>query len=247
MTPESGKKMSFKINESEYRKTIESAVADGRLNSGAVPAAPLVPIFLFTGNRDKIEEFNHYFAKTRFRFIGTAALSDGLRKRAKDDEPEETGKTLLENSIIKSSFGYLISGVATVADDTGFFVDALNGDPGVKAGRYAGPVCDYEANRVLLLKNLESVPESARTACFRCMITLYWPGAPEPFEFLGESRGTVIRQKRPGNQFGYDPVFVPEGHKEAFSEMDLELKNSISHRGRAFAKLEKFLVSAIAN
>lgn len=233
--------MTKNIEISEYLRFVEEA--SGRFRPGALPSPPELPVFLFTGNRDKIGEFNHYFGKTRFRFLGVSDLSDDLRRRAKEEEPPENGSTLLENSIIKSSFGFGLSGVATVADDTGFFVDALNGEPGIKAGRYAGPTCDYEANRVLLLKNLAGLPDHRRTACFRCMITLFWPGIAEPFEFLGEARGSVIREKRPGNQFGYDPVFVPDGHKQAFSEMDLELKNRISHRGRAFAKLEKFLES----
>ncbi len=231
------------INASEYFNTVLNNRSN--FNDKAVFSYPKLPLFLFTGNNDKIEEFNHFFDKTNFYFFGTNALNGELKAISKAENPEENGSTLSENSIIKSSFGHKLSRIATVADDTGFFVDALNGDPGVRAGRYAGEVCDYEANRLLVLKNLEGIDEVKRTAAFRCVITLFFPKIEKPFEFVGECRGKIIHEKRPGNQFGYDPIFVPDGYDKAFSEMELELKNKISHRGRAFQLLLDFLKETV--
>ncbi len=231
------------INAFEYYNTVIGR--RGNFVDGAILDLPKLPVFLFTGNRDKIEEFNHFFNGTRYYFFGTNILNEELKARSKAENPEENGDTLVENSIIKSSFGHKISGIATVADDTGFFVDALNGEPGVRAGRYAGEACDYEANRLLVLKNLEGVVEDKRTAAFRCVITLFFPGIEKPFEFVGECRGRIINEKRTGNQFGYDPIFVPDGYDKAFSEMELELKNKISHRGKAFQLLLDFLETTV--
>ncbi|MEZ7890994.1 MAG: non-canonical purine NTP pyrophosphatase [Candidatus Wallbacteria bacterium] len=214
--------------------------------SGAIKPRPAVPIFLYTGNKDKISEFNHYFAGTSFYFLGLEDLRPDIKNAAKAGEPPEDGDTLLANSKIKSSYGFKIAKIAVVADDTGFFVDALNGEPGIRAGRYATSTGhDYEANRQLLLKNLMQVEDKARTAYFQCMITLRWPGINDAFEFLGEVRGAVLHEKRGGNQFGYDPVFAPKGYSEAFSEMPLELKNKISHRGLAFKLLHDFLENKV--
>ena len=231
------------ISAFEYYNTILGRRAN--FNGGAMFDYPKLPLFLFTGNKDKIEEFNHFFDKTNFYFFGTGSLNGELKAQATAENPEENGETLVENSIIKSAFGHKISRIATVADDTGFFVDALNGEPGVRAGRYAGETCDYEANRLLVLKNLEGIDEAERTAAFRCVITLFFPGIEKPFEFTGECRGRITHEKRPGNQFGYDPIFVPEGYDKAFSEMELELKNKISHRGRAFQLLLDFLETTV--
>lgn len=229
----------MKIKAAEYFNAVRAAAAN--FNEGALRAYPNIPFFLYTGNADKIDEFNHFFDGSGFYFLGLNDLVPLLRKAAKLNEPPESGSTLAENSIIKSSYGAGVSKIASVADDTGFFVDRLNGEPGIYAGRYAGEPCDYEANRLLVIKNLSGCPESERTAAFRCVITLCMPQNAGGCEFMGESRGRVLLEKRPGNQFGYDPIFVPEGYSEAFSEMPLDLKNRISHRGRAFQKLYDYL------
>ena len=231
------------INARQYYASVKAAEAN--FIQGAVKEYPNIPFFLYTGNADKIDEFNHFFEGSGFYFIGLKNLVRPLYEEAKKSEPPENGSTLAANSIIKSSYGAGISRIASVADDTGFFVDALGGEPGIYAGRYAGEPCDYEANRMLVLKNLSGVSGAARSAAFRCVITLCLPGAERTFEFVGESRGVILESKRGGNQFGYDPIFVPEGYNEAFSEMSLELKNKISHRGRAFQKLYDFLKEAV--
>lgn len=235
--------MKTKINAAQYFGFVSEAA--GNFKAGAVKDYPNIPFFLYTGNADKIDEFNHFFASSGFYFLGLKDLIKPLYEAAKSGEPPEDGATLSANSTIKSSYGAKISKIASVADDTGFFVDALNGEPGIYAGRYAGEPCDYEANRMLVLEKLGGLPAIERTAAFRCVITLRMPSPPETFEFMGESRGLILAEKRSGNQFGYDPIFVPEGYNEAFSEMSLELKNKISHRGRAFQKLYDFLKESV--
>lgn len=231
--------MDFKIYAADYFGDIKRAEAN--FNPGAIREYPNIAFFLYTGNADKIDEFNHFFEGSGFYFLGLKDLVPELRKAAKDNEPHEDGDTLSANSIIKSSYGAGVSKIATVADDTGFFVDELGGAPGIYAGRYAGEPCDYEANRALVLKNLDGRQDCQRTAAFRCVITLCLADASKNFEFEGEARGRILHEKRGGNQFGYDPIFVADGYSEAFSEMPLELKNKISHRGRAFQKLYDFL------
>ena len=236
------KEVNIKLH--DYFKNVDESRELFKENT--IKSYPAVPIFLFTGNKDKISEFNHFFEGTSFYFLGLDDLKPEIKKNAKAGEPPEDGDTLLANSKIKSDYGFKITNIATVADDRGFFVDALNGDPGIRAGRYATNTGhDYEANRQLLLKNLEKTEDKARSAYFQCMITLKWPGIKESFEFLGEVRGVVLHEKRGGNQFGYDPVFAPNGYSEAFSEMPLELKNKISHRGVAFKLLHDFLETKV--
>lgn len=204
---------------------------------------PNIPLFLCTKNNDKISEFNHFFSNTNFYFLGFNHLQDEVYKEAMNNMPCESGSTLLENSIIKSRYGAKVSGIASVADDTGFFIDILNGEPGIYAGRYAGEEGNYEANRKLVLTKLRDFPFEQRTATFKCVITLKFLDIENPFDFLGEVSGYVLNEKRPGNQFGYDPIFMPKGYDKAFSEMPIELKNKISHRGLALQKLYDFLTN----
>lgn len=235
--------MNFQINAARYFDVVKSA--EDNFNPGALQPYPNIAFFLYTGNADKIDEFNHFFRGSGFYFLGLKDLAPHLMKAAKDNEPPEDADTLSANSLIKSRYGADVSKIAAVADDTGFFINALGGAPGIYAARYAGKNCGYEANRALVLKNLEGRRESERTAAFRCVISFCAPGASENFEFEGEARGFILREKRGGNQFGYDPIFVAHGYSQAFSEMPIELKNKISHRGKALQKLYDFLKEAI--
>ncbi len=231
--------MDFKINAKSYFEFIKSA--EDNFKPGVFRNYPQLAFFLYTGNADKIDEFNHFFKGGDFYFLGLNDLRTDVKKIAKEHEPPENGDTLSANSKIKSSYGAIVSKMAAVADDTGFFIDALDGAPGIYAGRYAGEPSNYEANRRLVLKNLEDVADDRRTASFRCVITFRAAGGDELLEFTGETRGTILKEMRGGNQFGYDPIFVPDGFNMAFSEMPMEMKNKISHRGRAFQKLYDFL------
>ena len=179
------------------------------------------------------------------------------------DDIEETGTTFEENSFLKASVimdmieadpalsAYLKSPV--VADDSGLMVDALGGAPGIYSARYAGEDCNYDANNVKLLSELDGVPEEKRTARFVTVITLIYPdaeGAPEAalkqgdryvLTAKGVCEGHITTETRGEGGFGYDPVFIPEGYTETFAELGTDFKNTISHRARALAELERLL------
>ena len=179
------------------------------------------------------------------------------------DDIEETGTTFEENSHLKASVimdmiasdpslaKYLDSPV--IADDSGLMVDAIGGAPGVYSARYAGEGCTYDDNNTKLLAALEGVPEEKRTAKFVTVITLIYPdgkGAPEAavseggryvLVARGECRGHISDSKRGGEGFGYDPVFIPEGYSETFAEKGTDFKNTVSHRAKALAELERLL------
>lgn len=153
------------------------------------------------------------------------------------EELEESKETIEGNSQQKAEYVYDNYRVNVFADDTGLEVAALNGEPGVKSARYAGPDRDNESNIDLLLKNLES--KNDRSAQFRTVITLFLNGKMHQFE--GVAKGEIISAKRGDKGFGYDPVFIPEGYTKSFAEMTMEEKNVISHRGKAVKKLVDFL------
>lgn len=151
-------------------------------------------------------------------------------------EIEENGKTLEENSRIKAETIYKIYGKNVFADDTGLFVESLDGVPGVYSARYAGTGNSAD-NIEKLLKELKN--KSNRKAYFKTVICLFWK---DEINFLsGEIQGEIIDENRGSAGFGYDPVFVPEGYGLTFAEMDLTEKNRISHRARAVQKLINFV------
>ena len=149
----------------------------------------------------------------------------------------ETADTLEGNAIQKANYIYENYGMDCFADDTGLEVEALNGAPGVFSARYAGNGHDSEANMQKLLKELER--KENRKAQFRTAICLIMEGKEYLFE--GIVKGNIIEEKRGGAGFGYDPIFVPEGYDQTFSELGNDVKNTISHRARAVEKLCAFL------
>lgn len=152
-------------------------------------------------------------------------------------ELEETQNTIAGNSAQKAQFIYANFGQDCFADDTGLEVEALNGEPGVFSARYAGNHRNSEDNMDMLLQKLKG--ESNRAARFRTVITLIINGKQHQFEGIVEG---VIALERKGNKgFGYDPLFIPDGYKLSFAQMDLEEKNNISHRARAIQALVSFL------
>lgn len=153
------------------------------------------------------------------------------------DSIPETGSTLEENALIKARFVWNHFGKSCFSDDTGLEVMALHGAPGVWSARYAGEGCSYEDNVNLLLKNLSGATD--RRARFRTAVALVLDGTEYLFEGIVE--GHILEQPLGTGGFGYDPVFQPDGYSETFGLMDAALKNSISHRGVAMAKLIDFL------
>lgn len=175
-----------------------------------------------TGNPGKVEEI--------------ARLLAGHELLARPDipEPVEDGDTLLDNARIKARAVCEATGEAAVADDTGLFVDALDGAPGVQTARYAGEGCTYEDNWRKLLRELGS--SSNRRAVWRTIALVALPDGAEVWA-EGTCEGSIAHAARGERGFGYDPVFVPDGDTRTFAEMDVATKNAISHRGRAFRAL----------
>jgi len=155
------------------------------------------------------------------------------------DVPEETGESFLENSTLKSVFySSRIEGILTIADDSGLCVDTLNGAPGVRSARYAGPDADDNRNIARLLAELEGIEK--RDAGFVSVITLSLNGSVV-MSFRGEARGEIRRSRRGQNGFGYDPVFWYPPLEKTFAELTGEEKNRVSHRAEALNKLRDFL------
>lgn len=161
----------------------------------------------------------------------------GLSDLKCSDELPETSSSLEGNAMQKARYVKLKFGYDCFADDTGLEVDALCGEPGVYSARYAGPECDSTANIRKLLGNLSG--KSNRNARFRTVIALIIEGSEYLFE--GMIYGRITQAMRGSNGFGYDPVFVPDGYKQTFAELDENVKNGISHRARAVRKLTGFL------
>jgi XTP/dITP diphosphohydrolase len=155
-----------------------------------------------------------------------------------DDYPEapESGATFAQNALLKAREAVRYTGLPAVADDSGLTVDALNGMPGVLSARWSGRHGDDDANTALLLGQLADVPDERRGAAFVCAAALVTPDGTERV-LERQWRGTVIREKRGSNGFGYDPVFVPESLSLTSAELEPEEKDARSHRGQAFAAL----------
>ena len=160
----------------------------------------------------------------------------GLRDVHDYPEAPETGASFLENALLKAREAVKYTGLPAVADDSGLTVDALNGMPGILSARWSGRHGDDDANTALLLNQIADVPDERRGGAFVCAAALVTPDGTER-ALEREWRGTVIREKRGSNGFGYDPVFVPEGLDVTSAELAPEEKDARSHRGQAFAAL----------
>ena len=168
----------------------------------------------------------------------------GLRDVEEYPEAPEAGATFEENALLKAREAVHYTGLPAVADDSGLTVDALNGMPGVLSARWSGRHGDDDANTALLLGQLADVPHERRGAAFVCAAALVTPdGAERVLE--RRWRGSVIREKRGTNGFGYDPVFVPGGLEVTSAELSPDEKDARSHRGQAFAALVPILAEVL--
>jgi XTP/dITP diphosphohydrolase len=163
------------------------------------------------------------------------------------DEPVEDGATFADNALLKARAGLAATGLPSVADDSGLCVDALNGMPGVLSARWSGKPKSDERNNRLLLDQLEDVPDPRRGAHFTCAVAFCSDGAEVVVE--GRMDGRVIRELRGDGGFGYDVLFVPEGHDDperTSAELTVTEKDAISHRGRALRRLAPTVASHLA-
>ncbi len=198
-------------------------------------------LLIATRNSDKLSELASLLAGVPFRCV---SLDDaGI-----SDEVPETGSTLEENAALKATGYARLSGMLTLADDTGLEVDALGGEPGVRSARYAPGSSQDRID--LLLRNLEGVDATDMTARFRCVIAITGPdGSPDFHE--GVCEGRIVREQRGTGGFGYDPVFLLPELGKTMAELTPDEKNRVSHRGiaarRAAAALESMNGSRIAS
>jgi XTP/dITP diphosphohydrolase len=144
----------------------------------------------------------------------------------------EDGESLEDNSLKKARALCEFTNLPALSDDTGLFVDALQGRPGIFAARYAGENCTYEDNVRKMLLELSGVPWEKRMALFRTIITIYYPDGHYD-QVAGEVFGKITLVPKGEKGFGYDPIFLPAGQERVFAELTLEEKNRISHRGKA--------------
>ena len=188
-------------------------------------------IVFATNNQHKLEEIR--------AILGSSFEVLSLKDIDCNVDIPETGKTLEKNALQKAQYIFDHYHVDVFADDTGLEVDALNGAPGVYSARYAGGEGhDSEANMTKLLNELGE--NNNRKARFRTVIALIQQG--EVHEFEGIVNGEIIRERRGGEGFGYDPIFQPDGYDQTFAELGKDIKNHISHRARATQKLAEFLL-----
>jgi XTP/dITP diphosphohydrolase len=156
-------------------------------------------------------------------------------------EAEETGETFAENATIKALHYSAHSGLLTLSDDSGLVVDALGGAPGVHSARYAGREATYTERMSRLLGELDATGDAARRARFVCVIAVADPSAGTLHTFEGTCEGRLAEAPRGDGGFGYDPLFIPDGHDRTFGELPAEVKHSLSHRARALARAARHL------
>ena len=185
-------------------------------------------ICFVTGNHNKFVEVKKLIKN--FNLISNSDLNI-------DEEIPEIENTIKGNSFLKSNYVHKKFGLSCFADDSGLFIKALNGDPGVKSARYASDKSDSDLNIDLVLKNLER--ETNRDAFFETYICLIIND--ETHYFKGTIHGRISNERLGSAGFGYDPIFIPDGYKKSFAQMTLDEKNKISHRAIAIKKLVNFL------
>lgn len=173
------------------------------------------------------------------RDLGIEVLS--LQSFANVSEVEEDGLTFHENALKKAREVSLQTHEMVLADDSGLEVDVLGNEPGIHSARYSGPQATDETNNRKLLRNLVTVPMEKRGASFRCVLVFYRPdGQSESFE--GAWRGEILLEPRGTLGFGYDPLFFDPQQGLTAAEISPEIKNRISHRGRAFSKFREWII-----
>ena len=194
-------------------------------------------IVLATHNKDKKLEMEYALRNLKVKILS-------LDNFPKIGEIDESGSTLLENSLIKAREVNSITGIPAIADDTGLEVEFLNGAPGIYSARYAGENVSYQDNVKKLLSELSGVKEKLRNACFRTVISFYSPG--KELWVDGSIEGMITKKPLGSKGFGYDSVFLVKQNGLTFGQMEKEEKDKISHRGLALKKMVKLLKKNIS-
>jgi len=191
-------------------------------------------IVLASSNPGKLKEFGAMLADSGLEVTPQSSLGIG--------DADETGLTFVENALIKARHAARASGLPALADDSGLCVDHLGGAPGLYSARYAGDHGNAAANNAKLLQAMEGVPEAQRGAFFiGVLVLLRHADDPAPLIAEGRWHGRILTEGRGTGGFGYNPVFLPDGYAQSVAEMDDALKNRLSHRGQALARLRERL------
>jgi XTP/dITP diphosphohydrolase len=191
-------------------------------------------LLVATHNEGKLRELSRLLSDVPVRLRRLAEWPD-------IPEAEETGATFEENAVLKAVHYSSRAGLLTLSDDSGLEVAALGGAPGVRSARYGGPAATYGERIAQLLAEVEAAGGSGRAARFVCVIALADPSTGELETFEGVCAGRLADAPRGAGGFGYDPVFIPDGHRQTFGELPDEVKQEISHRARAFRQARAFL------
>ncbi len=191
-------------------------------------------LVLASRNRKKLDELQALLEPLGFRLRLVSEFTD--------EAAEEPAPTFIENALLKARHAAQVSGLPAIADDSGIEVDALLGAPGVHSARYAGPQADDAANNKKLLQALADKPSRERGAGYACVLAyLRHPADPVPVIAEGRWCGRILEAPRGARGFGYDPLFWVEEHGKSAAELEPAVKNRLSHRARAAARLLELL------
>ena len=192
-------------------------------------------IVIASHNDGKVDEIRGLLKKYKFKIFSL--------KKFSHIEPKENGKTFIENSVIKSVSALKITGLPSISDDSGLCIPALNNDPGIYSARWAGKGKNFDLAAKKIEKRLFEKYRNKQKlfkAFFCCALSIALPdGTIKSFE--GKVFGTLQFPPKGENGFGYDPIFIPKGYKKTFGEMKYSFKERISHRQKAFKKLQNFI------
>ncbi len=194
-------------------------------------------LLIASTNKHKVKEIKRKFADLSVNIIGLEAYPD-----LKD--VEEDGNCFTDNALKKARERAQVTGILTMADDSGLEVDYLQGSPGIFSSRFAGPDASDEDNNKKLLKELEGIPDYQRSARFKCVIAIVDPIIEQEIIVEGICKGQILTEERGKNGFGYDPLFFLPQYGKTMAEITMAEKNRISHRARALVKAREVLINS---
>lgn len=191
-------------------------------------------ILIGTNNRGKLREIASLLPKK----VKVFSTKDFNLK-----SPNETGKTFKSNALIKAKYFSKKTNLICLSDDSGLEIDVLKKKPGIYSARWGGKKSDFNKAMQRVYKELDKKDKEWRTkkvsARFICALVIYWPNRKKIYS-LGKVSGKISKTKKGKNGFGYDPIFIPNGHKRTFAEMSKSYKYKIDHRAKAFKKIKRF-------
>tara|TARA_B100000519_G_scaffold92325_1_gene80461 strand:+ start:155 stop:757 length:603 start_codon:yes stop_codon:yes gene_type:complete len=191
-------------------------------------------ILIGTNNRGKLREIANLLPKK----VKVFSTQDFNLK-----SPNETGKTFKSNALIKAKYFSKKTNLICLSDDSGLEIDVLKKKPGIYSARWGGKKSDFNKAMQRVYKELDKKDKEWRTkkvsARFICALVIYWPNRKKIYS-LGKVSGKISKTKKGKNGFGYDPIFIPNGHKRTFAEMSKSYKYKIDHRAKAFKKIKRF-------